>query len=127
METAKERFNTIVAETNHYCKENNIDIDTCKNLTLDNVLKNWQKDIDKVKELEAKILSLECDNNELQEEVNHFRNESLVEKAEKKKLAKKAFNAGVKYGNYHSLDEELSELLSNETFNFEDWYNKEVQ
>ena len=34
---------------------------------------------------------------------------------------------GVKYGNYHSLDEELSELLSNETFNFEDWYNKDVQ
>ena len=87
------------------------------------IANKWQKDLDKIKELEAKILSLECDNNELQEEVNYFRNESLVEKAEKKKLAKKAFNAGVKYGNYHSLDEELSELLSNETFNFEDWYN----
>ena len=92
-----------------------------------NLIKEWQKDLDKIKELEAKILSLECDNNELQEEANYYRNESLVEKAEKKKLAKKAFNAGVKYGNYHSLDEELSELLSNETFNFEDWYNKEVQ
>ena len=55
METAKEKFNTIVAETNHYCKENNIDIDTCKNLTLDNILREWQKDLDKIKMLEIGI------------------------------------------------------------------------
>ena len=46
------------------------------------IANKWQKDLDKIKELEAKILSLECDNNELQEEVNHFRNESLRIEAE---------------------------------------------
>ena len=52
------------------------------------IANKWQKDLDKIKELEAKILSLECDNNELQEEVNHFRNESLRIEAEYEQMRK---------------------------------------
>ena len=93
METAKEKFNTIVAETNHYCKENNIDIDICKNLTLDNILLNWQKDIDKIKELEKTILNLQSENLELEENVNWFRNENILLE---NKLAESAKNLAKK-------------------------------
>ena len=56
-----------------------------------NLIKEWQKDLDKIKEFEAKILSIESDNNELQEEANYFRNENLILGTEKKTLLKRLF------------------------------------